>query len=128
MNDYINGAKRDDAIYYIMDNYGHSPEYLWAKYPSYCIFRCPENQKWYAIVMTIKKEQLGINEKGNIDILDIKAEPLEIERLIKDKKALPAYHMSKKSWITFLLDGSVNKNEIFNMIDKSYEIVKNNKK
>ncbi len=35
------------------------------------------------------------------------------------------YHMNKKHWITIKLDGSVNINEIYELIDNSYNLSKN---
>ena len=34
----------------------------------------------------------------------------------------PAYHMNKKHWLTILLNGSVNDDEIYNLLDMSYEM------
>lgn len=35
---------------------------------------------------------------------------------------LPAYHMNKEHWITILLDGTVSKEKICELIDISYEL------
>ena len=123
-----NGTFIDDVILYIMDNYGHSPEYLWQRYPSDCIFRCQENKKWYALIMNVKKKNIHIHEDGNINILNIKADTILIQKLIQKQGFLPAYHLNKKTWLTILLDGTVQKETVFKLIDKSYEIVKSNKK
>ena len=114
---------RNDVIYYIMDNYGHAPEYLWTKFPSYCIFRCPANKKWYAVIMKVSKKQLLLKEDEQIDILVVKANSNEINNLLTKQGFLPAYHMNKKSWITILLDSSVAKEELYKHIDESYKIV-----
>lgn len=118
---------RDNVIFYIMDNYAHAPEYLWAKFPSYCIFRCPKNKKWYAIIMNVKKKNLGLNGEGKVDVLNVKAKPNEIGLLTKENGILPSYHLSKKSWISILLDGAIDKERIFELIDLSYEIVEKGK-
>ncbi len=38
------------------------------------------------------------------------------------KGFLPAYHMNKEHWITILLDGSVEREKIKQLIDLSYEL------
>ena len=41
------------------------------------ILRCFDikNGKWYAIIMVVEKKILGLEEDGNIDILDVKCDP-----------------------------------------------------
>ncbi|MBW1708710.1 MAG: MmcQ/YjbR family DNA-binding protein [Deltaproteobacteria bacterium] len=39
------------------------------------------------------------------------------------KAVQPAYHMNKRHWNTVVLDKTVPNNEIFTMIDDSYELV-----
>ena len=34
----------------------------------------------------------------------------------------PAYHMNKKHWYTMILDGSVERRELFRRIDESYRL------
>ena len=36
---------------------------------------------------------------------------------------LPGYHMNKRHWNTVVLDGSIPDDEIFAMIDESYDLV-----
>ncbi|MBF1202590.1 MAG: MmcQ/YjbR family DNA-binding protein, partial [Fusobacterium periodonticum] len=36
----------------------------------------------------------------------------------------PAYHMNKKHWCTICLDGTVELEKIYNLIDISYELAK----
>ena len=39
------------------------------------------------------------------------------------KAVTPGYHMNKKHWNTITLDGSIHDDEIFAMIDDSYNLV-----
>jgi predicted DNA-binding protein (MmcQ/YjbR family) len=36
---------------------------------------------------------------------------------------LPGYHMNKKHWNTVIADGTLNKRQLFQMIDDSYNLV-----
>ena len=84
------------------------------------------NNKWYGIVMKIEKEKLGLEGKGEVDILNVKCPPEMIGSLRLTQGFLPAYHMNKEHWITILLDGKVGKEKIKQWIDLSYELTKNN--
>ena len=128
MDKIKNGTYLNDVIFYVMDNYGHSPEYLWENSPTDCIFRCQENKKWYALLMNVKKTNVDINEDGNIDILDVKADTLTIRTLTQKQGFRTAYHLNKKYWLTIFLDGTVQKEIVLKLIDKSFEIVRNNGK
>jgi predicted DNA-binding protein (MmcQ/YjbR family) len=46
----------------------------------------------------------------------------------RNKGYFPAYHMNKKSWLTVLLDGSVNDDELKDLIHLSYEIIEKKNK
>ena len=70
---------------YITLIYGTNAEHPWEKYPSYSVFRHENNNKWFALIMSVVKEKLGICENGMIDILNVKCDPIMIGSLIKDK-------------------------------------------
>lgn len=113
---------------YICDTYSTEPEYLWAKYPSYRVFRHGSNRKWFALLMEISKEKLGLPEPGLIEVLDVKCEPLMIGSLRSEAGIFPAYHMSKASWITVALDGSVSDEKIRWLLEMSYDLTAKNGK
>lgn len=107
---------------FILKTYRTNPEYPWMKYPSYMVFRHSNNQKWFALIMNISKEKLGLQEKESIDVLNVKCEPLMIGALQSETGIYPAYHMSKTSWITIALDGSVSDKKIKWLLDMSYNL------
>ena len=113
---------------YITRTYGAEGEHLWARYPNYAVFRHRENRKWFAAVMSIPKEKLGLPDDGMIDIINVKCDPLLIGSLRMEAGIFPAYHMSKTSWITVALDGSVEEEKIKWLLDLSYDLTLNGKK
>ncbi len=126
-NQQFNGATRENVVEYIKSKYGTSPEYLWRLFPFYAVFRRADNRKWYAIIMDLPKSKLGFEGQDKIDILDIKCTP--VVRGVGNKKGfLPAYHLNRENWITVLLDGSVDTETVFGLIDESYEIAKRKSK
>lgn len=100
-------------------------EYPWSDTPDYCTLKV--NKKWFGLIMNVKYKVLGIQSDEIVDIINIKLDPLDIENLIDNKTYFKAYHMNKKYWITILLNGKIEKNKLFRLIDKSYDIVSNKK-
>ena len=42
------------------------------------------------------------------------------QKEVKGNGIIPAYHMNKQQWITVFLDGSVKKEQVFDLIDASF--------
>ena len=118
---------RNKIFQYAKEKYGTDPEYLWAKFPECAVLRNQGSAKWYAIIMDVKKRSLGLSGEEYIDIINVKCDPIMIGSLLNTKGYLPAYHMNKGTWITILLDGSVTENEIFDLIDLSYDMTQKKK-
>lgn len=113
---------RNDVLEYAASRYGTKPEYLWLKAPEYAVLRHENNKKWYALIMNVQREKLGLSGDGEVDILELKCDPLMKGSMMMEKGILPAYHMHKGNWITVLLDGSVEKDTIFFLLDMSFDV------
>ena len=70
--------------------------------------------------MDVPYEKLGINKEGRVDVINVKHFPELIGSARKKGGVLPAYHMNKEYWLTILLDGTVPKERIYELIDISY--------
>lgn len=115
------------ALHYIENTYQDNPEFLWEKFPEYAVFRRKDNNKWYAVILRVQRNKLGLEGQDLIEIIDLKADPSHIQSLIDSKKYFPGYHMNKKHWYTICLDGSVPIEELFSRIDLSYTLACNTK-
>ncbi len=111
----------------IKEKYGDDPEFEWEKFPGYATFRNRNSKKWYGIIMNLDKSKLDESSTGEVEIIDIKLEPNEIEYLLKQDGFYPAYHMNKKSWITVILDNTISDEKIMGLIEKSYLYTVTNK-
>ena len=112
---------REEIERYIKKTYKASPEYLWKRYPDYAVFRHDDNQKWFAIIMDVDTDKLGLSGTGRVDIIDLKIGDLILrDILLQQEGYLPGYHMNKQNWITILLDGSVDADQVCRMIDMSF--------
>ncbi len=112
---------KDKLFTYIEKEYHKNPEYPWARYPGYAVFRHSDNQKWFALIMDIPKSKLGLESDDIAYILNVKMrEPLLMDFLVQQEGFFRGYHISKGNWISILLDGTVAFNEICRWLDESY--------
>ena len=109
---------------YIEAKYKDRAEYLWPKFPNNAIYRRKESQKWYAAILTVKRNKFGFDSEEEVEVIDLHADEKEVPNLTKEPSIYPGYHMNKKHWITIILDGSLDFETIFLVIDKSYELAK----
>ncbi|MDE6293568.1 MAG: MmcQ/YjbR family DNA-binding protein [Clostridiales bacterium] len=116
------GATRDTVYDYAANNFGTVPEHLWKPFPLYLVFRRADNKKWYAIIMDIPKNKLGLDGDERVDVLDVKCSPAAQDALLKTPGFVPAYHMSRKNWISVLLDGTVDSELVCELVADSYVI------
>ena len=115
---------REQLEKYIEDTYSVSGEHPFEKSPGTTVFRHANNKKWFAIIMNVKKSNLGIKEEGDIDNVNTKCDFILINSMLSEKGFYPAYHMNKTHWITTLLDGSVDSDRICGLVDISYELTR----
>lgn len=114
----------DEVLKYVKEKYDSNPEYLWKKTPEYFVLRHSDNSKWYAAIMHIPQKFIGIESDEKIDVINLKCDPVMVGFLIDNSTIFPAYHMNKKHWITVILDGSMNTDEIYSLIDSSWNLTK----
>ena len=108
-----------EVIEYIKNKYDDEFEFLWEK-SNNAIVRNKENNKWYAAILTVSKDKLGIDSNEVVDIIDLKMLPKDIEEIVDNENYFLGYHMNKKHWITIILDGRVEIEKIYEFIDMSY--------
>lgn len=112
---------RTELEEYIQNTYSAEPDYPWVKYPDYEVFRHSNNKKWFALIMDVPKNKLGLQGEEVLQVVNLKCDPILLGSLLKDKGFFPAYHMSKANWITVSLDGSVEDEKLKILLDMSFE-------
>ncbi|MDL2235147.1 MmcQ/YjbR family DNA-binding protein [Christensenellaceae bacterium OttesenSCG-928-L17] len=115
---------RDDIMAYIAETFYTDPEYPWARTPRYAVFRHSHNKKWFAAIVDVTEDKLGLNGKKRVEALLLKCDPLLIGSLRNGRDILPGYHMNKEHWITVVLGGSLPAAQIQSLIDFSHELTK----
>lgn len=114
--------RRKELEEYITGTYGPEAEYPWAGHPGFAVFRHENNKKWFALVMDVPKEKLGLPGEGALDIVNLKCDPMAIGSFRAEPGVYPAYHMSKASWVSAALDGSAADETIRTLLDGSFAL------
>ncbi|WPC72840.1 MmcQ/YjbR family DNA-binding protein [Vibrio porteresiae] len=111
-----------DLTQYIANQYGISPDFPWAKYPDTAVFRHTNSRKWFGLVTAIPRTTLGLKSDGIVDILNVKCPPEMVMSLRASPGFFPAYHMNKEHWVTLLLDGTIEQDELLFFLNQSFSL------
>lgn len=88
---------------YIKTTFGVEPDCPFEGDFSSAVFRHRENKKWFALYMQVSGKLVGLPEELQVDILNVKCDPLLCASLSHQPGFRPAYHMNKTHWLTILL-------------------------
>ena len=61
-------------------------------------------------------------DAGSVNILNCKCDPVLLAGLIDGKSIFPAYHINKTHWLSLFLDGSLDPETVFPIIELSYQM------
>ena len=122
--DIFKGKQTALIIKYADEKYGVQPEYLWEKTPNNAVLRRRDTGKWFAAILSVRRDRLSLEGSNEEEIIDFRCESALIPDLLKQGNYYGGYHMNKKHWVTALLDGSVPFDELKMRIDESYRLAK----
>ncbi len=124
-NKYFKFEQAQRINEYIFDTYGGSPDFLWPSIPSYGAYRLKSSKKWYAIIGSVPlyKLESSTDSRKEVEVINVKADSGNIERMLAQKGYYPAFHMNKKCWVSIILDDTLADTEIQSLIDNSYKSV-----
>jgi predicted DNA-binding protein (MmcQ/YjbR family) len=109
---------------YIYDRYKVKPEFLWDNTPGCGVFRNKRNNKWFGIIMNIDESKINSNH-GEVEVINVKINENNLDDYLLINGIYKAYHMNKKSWITIILNDTLDDNIITSLIDESFDLVNN---
>ena len=118
---------KETLITYIRDRFSVDPDYPFEEDDVF-VFRHTNNRKWFAVVMRVSYQRLGINRPGLADVVDVKCGPLLMDAYRKQTGIMPGYHMNKDNWVTILLDGSTEDETVKELIEVSFDMTAVRKK
>ena len=113
---------REQIFEYAFKRYGTKPEYLWEKTPDAAVLRHNDNRKWYAVIMSVRGDRLGLSSDKATDVLSLKCDPIMIGSLIEKKGFMRAYHMNKEKWISVLPENVEENEDVYTLLDMSFEL------
>ena len=94
----------------------------WEDDPDSITFKTRLSKKWFAIMMRIPADRLGLKGRNLIDVANIKLPPDKINALIDNVHYFRAYHMNKTHWLSVKLDKDLDKEEFISLVDVSYSL------
>ena len=86
---------REELEKYIENNYSAKPDYPWIKYPDYEVFRHMSNKKWFALIMEVSKDKLGLPINDILSVVNFKCDPILIGSFLDKEGYFPTYHINK---------------------------------
>lgn len=113
---------KEEVFTYIKDAYGVCPDHPWEKYPENHVFRHSDTGKWFALMMPVRADKLGLPGENRVDVLTLKCEPLLIDSLSLQEGYHRAYHMNKTQWLTVELNEKVPVERVKDLIDMSFDL------
>ena len=115
---------RLELAVYLTDTYSVTGEHLFARHPSFLVFRHNGNKKWFAVIMDIPRKNLGLPGEGEISVVNLKCDTRLIGSFREEPGIFPGWHMNKAHWLSVALDGTVDDEKIKFLVDMSYELTK----
>ena len=122
---YLNNGvimNREDIFHWVKECYHTEPDYPWAD--DNAVLRHKGNRKWYGVILKVREDKLGLPRENEVDVLNVKCEPMLIGSLRMKEGFFPAYHMNKEHWNTVIVSRDVEEGLVYELIDRSYELTK----
>jgi len=112
---------RERIFRYVKKKYGVEPDYPLPTAPSFPVLRHTDNRKWFALIMDVPKEKLGLQGIDRVDIINVKlGDPLLVDLIIHQEGYFKGYHIRGGNWVSILLDGTVPFKDVCRMVDESF--------
>ena len=107
---------------YIYLKYKVSPDFPFTSSKYHGVYR-NLGGKWFGILMDIPFEKIDKEKNGLIEVINVKINPSDKDKLLKVEGIYEAYHMNKKFWISIVLNDTVSDEIIIKLIDNSYSLL-----
>jgi predicted DNA-binding protein (MmcQ/YjbR family) len=112
---------RQELEQFIFNTYAIKGDDPWRNYPRYEVFRHVENKKWFALLMDVDGEKLGLSRGRIYDVVNLKCDWLLASSICGGKEILPAYHMNKNNWLTAVLC-EIAEDKLKLLVDMSFSL------
>lgn len=115
----------NEIIKYIKKKYSSTMVKPFKGNPNIKAFVTDKN-KWYALILDVEYNKLNKDSsiESKVKIINLKHNTNHIPKTINERNIFPSYHMSKKHWISVVIDNNMDLNYLTQLIDISYNLVK----
>ena len=107
----------------ITKQWGDLMDHPFEQHPEYASYRI--GGKWYALIFPLKLGQLGVTGAGSekeVEVVNLKVRPADMEALLTLPSIYPSYHMSKKSWVSLVLDDGLSDEKVWELVVTSRQL------
>ncbi|MBR6207021.1 MAG: MmcQ/YjbR family DNA-binding protein [Oscillospiraceae bacterium] len=115
-------SQKERLLLAAADAYGVEGDHPFSGDSVTTVLRHSVSRKWFALIMHIPRDRLEPGGTGFVDVVNLKNSPLMMGSLIREPGIFPAYHMSRSSWISVVLDGTVPDDTLLALLDMSYQL------
>ena len=105
----------------IAEKYHIKVEFHFQKYPHIGAWYHPENRKWFALAQVLDRSTF-LMEKGECEVLNLKILEDKIPLLLEKEGIYEAYHMAKKSWVSVMMDETLDDETVMDLVEESYQL------
>ena len=114
----------NEIIKYIKKKYNSTMVKPFRSNPNIKAFVTDKN-KWYALILDVEYNKLNKDSsiESKVKIINLKHNTDHIPKIINERNIFPSYHMSKKHWISVVMDNNMDLNYLMQLIDISYNLV-----
>ena len=116
---------RKELDLHLKNTYDAQGERLFPKYPTFAVYRHFVGRKWFAVIMELSPNKIGLTGDKAVTVVNLKVDPLLGEILRTKDGYYPAYHMNKVNWVTAVIDENTDRDELFGLIAMSYRLTNN---
>jgi len=114
---------REDIFDYVRKKYNIEADHPLPTAPDHAVMRHPDNRKWFAVILEVPKNKLGMKGTEKTDIINVKTgDPLLADLLTQQQGFFRGWQMNRGNWIAIILDGTVPQEEICHWIDESFAV------
>ena len=117
-------ATRSAVLRYAREALDTEPDCPFSGDTQTLVLRHADSGKWFALLMRVRADRLTLKRGGEVEIMNVKVDPLLTGSLRTQRGILPAYHMNKERWISVLLDGSVPLEQALALLDMSFSLTR----
>ena len=122
---------REQVFAFARERWGVEADCPFRDYPEAAVLRHADSGKWFALVMPVREEKLGLPaglRSQELDVVNLKLQPPLVTMTLEKEGAFPAYHMNRKHWVSIVLDSAFPEDEFFELLELSFRLTASRKK